>query len=104
MLTPASAPTYLDRVLVMLARRALRRPGVRRELGLEVGPVRREGDALYVPTADGGWRMMMTASGQTTAPLWRPAPFWERQREPSSSPWSRVVPPPESPGGFRRLP
>jgi hypothetical protein len=102
-LTPIAAPTYLDRVLAAVARRVLRRPSVRLELGLEVGPVRREGDAVYVPSADGGWRMMATASGETTAPLWRPAPFWTRQREPPSSPWARVAPPPESPG-FRRLP
>ena len=103
MLTPGeSSLPLLDRVLAALARRALRRPGVRSLLDLD-REERREADAVYVRTADGGWRHVATASAETSAPRWRPAPFWERQRV-APSPWTRVVPPSDSPGGFRRLP
>jgi hypothetical protein len=86
--TPAAAPTYLDRVLAAVARRALRRPSVRTLLALEIGPERHEGGEVYVPAAGGCWRCVATANGET-AQLWRPSPFWERRREPSPSRWRR---------------
>jgi hypothetical protein len=87
----------LDRVLAALARRTLRRPGVRALLALEIGPVRREGGELYVPDAAGGWRRVATAHEQTLVPLWRSSPWWERPREPAP------LPPDPSQTPFRRV-
>lgn len=94
MRAPARSTSALDRVLAALARRVLRRPGVRTLLALEVGATRLEAGELYVPAAGGGWRFAATTRAETEPPLWRPSAFWRRPSDPAPSRWAQVPSPP----------